>query len=123
MLRYHKEVYFPNNSAQTIGALCDYLNQQEWRYTAHSIDNIKLRVINIEDLLYFIKDLKLDYNKVFEFYADDKQNILKFCYRFNYKKLYDVILVISDNKELITIYINSINDRHDTLKKYLYATS
>jgi len=46
--------------------------------------------------------------------------ILKACYRVEYKE-YDFILVLSADKTIVTIYVNSKNDSHDTLNKNLYS--
>jgi hypothetical protein len=44
----------------------------------------------------------------------------KICYRIPYIKGLDIILVISEEKNIITIYLNSQTDKHETLKKELY---
>lgn len=122
MNRYHKDVYFPQEHVEQLTALVYQLNNKDWRYTAHCLDNARLRILNIEQLLYFIKnDLKIDVDGIFEYYIDEKNNIEKICYRFRYNNIYDIILVIGNNKEIITIYINSAEDKHETLKKELYA--
>jgi len=122
MNRYHKDVYFSQEHAEHLAALVYQLNNKDWRYTAHCLDNARLRILNIEQLLYFIKnDLKIDVDGIFEYYIDEKNNIEKICYRFRYNNIYDIILVIGNNKEIITIYINSAEDKHETLKKELYA--
>lgn len=117
MLRYHKEVYFSNELKEKLKAFTDNLNKKAWRYSQHALENIKYRTIDIENLLIYIKGLNLSDNDIFEAYIDD--DIVKACYRIKYN-LNDVILVIGKNKELITIYLNAVNDKHDTLKKELY---
>ena len=59
-------------------------------------------------------------SQVFEYYLDDKGEPIKLCYRINYDIDIDLILVISNIKELVTIYINDKDDLHYTLKKELY---
>jgi hypothetical protein len=79
-------------------------------------------VLNLEQLLYYIKnELKLNSEDVFEFYTDGEASIYKICYRFIFNKVYDVILVMGLNKEIITIYINSAEDKHETLDKTIYC--
>ncbi len=42
------------------------------------------------------------------------------CYRAHYKGSVDIILVLSQSKSIITIYINEVGDNHYTLKNELY---
>ena len=37
-------------------------------------------------------------------------------------KIYDIILVVSDRKTIVTIYVNAKDDNHLTLKKELYVS-
>ena len=121
-MRYHKNVFFPVYAQDKLTGLCYKLNFLQWQYTPHCIDNLKTRVIDLEQLLYFIKtDLKLNSDDVFEFYTDAKGNIEKLCLRVLYNKNIDIILVISNTKNIITIYINSSCDNHNSLRKNLYC--
>lgn len=121
MLRYHKKVYIEPIDLERLKTLTDRLNTLKWRYTPHSIDNLKYRAIDIEAVLLFIKDLELRADDIFEFYIDENsRDIIKVCYRIPYNKAIDLILIISKDKEIITIYINSTDDKHDTLKKEVY---
>jgi len=120
MLRYHKQVYIDSKALEQLKIFNNRLNGIDWNYTAHCIGNIKNRVLNLESCLRFIKGLELQAGQIFEFYTDDTGDIIKVCYRIEWEKLSDIILVIGYDKEIITIYINSRTDKHDTLKKDLY---
>lgn len=121
-MRYHKEVYFSDKHKEDIIKLTYILNNKPFRYTAHCLNNAKIRILNLEQLLYYIKnELKLNSEDIFEFYTDAEQNIYKLCYRFTFSKVFDVILVIGLNKEIITIYINSADDKHETLRRQKYC--
>lgn len=121
MLRYHKQVYFAPKDLDSLQAFTERLNSIKWRYTAHCLDSIKDRVIDLEGLLLFIKGLKLTLEAIFEYYADDNSRyIVKACYRISYINGIDIILVMNDDKEIITIYLNSREDEHFTLKKEIY---
>jgi hypothetical protein len=121
MLRYHKKVYLDPKDLDRLKTWTARLNSIAWNYTDHCIANLKYRAVDIEAVLRFIKDLTLRAEQVFEFYADDKsQDIIKVCYRINWLKDLDIILVIGEDKQIITIYINSNSDNHETLKKELY---
>ena len=120
MLRYHKKIYFPDTAEKDLSEFTNKLNKLNWGYTAHSIDNIKYRVIDNKSILLFIRDLKLDSKNIFEYYADDN-GIIKTCYRIPYMDNMDIILVLSECKEIITIYLNSNTDLHYFLKQELYS--
>jgi len=117
MNRYHIKIGFKHN--QVLQSLTEQLNGLKWQYTEHCLDHIKYRVLDIEGLLLFIKDVELNYNQIFEYY-EDNDIIEKICYRISYNKFQDIILVISKEKRIITIYINSKEDNHITLHKELY---
>jgi len=114
--RYHKKVYFPDT--KELSALNDKLNSLNWLYSVHALDNLKYRVINTFALLSYIKELKLNKDNIFEYYKEGNF-ISKVCYRINFKE-YDFILVLSENKEIITIYLNACDDEHLTLNRQLY---
>jgi len=121
-MRYHKNVYFSDKHKEDLIKLTYILNNKPFRYTSHCLDNTHLRVMNLEQLLYFIKnELKLNSEDVFEFYTDGAGSIFKLCYRFTYSNTYDIIMVIGLNKEIITLYVNTINDKHNTLDKNIYC--
>jgi hypothetical protein len=119
MNRYHIKVYIPANIKSQLKSFTDNLNTKKWLYSRHSIENLKYRNYNIKEILFFVKDLKLDYKNIFEIYTDDKNYIIKVCYRIKYKN-FDIILVINKDKKIITIYTNAKNDKHYTLNKTLY---
>lgn len=120
MLRYHKKVYFASGDIDRLKAFTANLNALEWQYSTHCLENIKYRALDIKGLLLFIRDLKLDNNQIFEYYAEEKsRDIIKVCYRIPFKAE-DIILVLSADKKIITIYLNSRDDDHFTLKEYLY---
>ena len=119
-MRYHKKVYMPDTDIKKLNALVDTLNGKNWRYSIHAIDNIKYRTYDIKATLLFIKGLILDVKNIFEYYAE-AEKITKICYRIPYINGMDLIIVISDTKELITIFINSQDDNHVTLDKNIYT--
>lgn len=121
MLRYHKGVYFPEEDKENLINFTNKLNTLTWGYSSHSLDNLKHRVIDTASLLNFIKVLTLSYDQIFEYYKTNLGAILKACYRIEYKN-YDFILVLSADKNIVTIYVNSKNDKHETLNKSLYTS-
>lgn len=119
MSRYHKKVNFPEEHNRDLEILTNELNSRDWTFSRHCLDNLKHRVIDIENLLNYIKDLKLCKDWIFEYYTYNNE-ITKLCYRVEYD-LYDFILVLNNQKKIVTIYINSKEDKHETLKKEIYT--
>ena len=121
MLRYHKKVYFNPADIERLKVFTEGLNSLNWKYSKHCLDNILHRAIDLEGLLLFIRDIKLSIEQIFEFYLDEhNRDIIKVCYRINWQKDLDIILVLGENKQIITIYINSKTDEHFTLRKEQY---
>ena len=74
---------------------------------------------NLLKTIKIAEELYLDY--VFEFYADRNNVIKKVCYRLPMKDLdYDLILVISSNGKVVTIYLNNNFTGNRALKRELY---
>jgi hypothetical protein len=120
MLRYHKAVFTEAEHWQRLEALTEILNSLKWTYISHCLSNIKSRAVDLEGLLRYIKGLRLNPGQIFEYYLADNGEPIKICYRIKWLKDIDIILVVSDEKEIITIYLNTSEDLHYTLKKELY---
>jgi len=120
MKRYHCKVFYPDNAKARLRSFTEALQGLTWQYSRHTLQNLKYRSYNVKDILLYIKDLKLDSKDIFEYYADNT-GIKKAVYKIDYKGLFDLCIVISDIKNIVTIYINSKNDNHDTLNKNLYV--
>ena len=120
MKRYHKKVYLPIDSRKKLQDFTDRVNTMNWRYTRHTLDNLKYRAINLQEVLTFVKGLRLEANAIFEYYATNIGDIMKVCYRVSYSQGMDLILVVGDNKEIITIYNNIAKDNHFTLNTSIY---
>lgn len=124
MLRYHKDVYFTKELKSKIIDFTENLNLLNWGYSKHCLENIKYRLADLKNALIFIKGITLYPENVFEVYQDfSNGKIIKACYRINFNSLQDLILVMAEDKTIITIYINSREDKHITLKKELYISA
>jgi len=121
MLRYHKQVYFDPKDIISLQTFTERLNALKWGYTEHCLNHIQSRAIDLEGVLRFIKGLKLTTEAIFEYYADEKsRDIIKACYRIPYMNGLDIILVMNDEKEIVTIYLNLSEDLHYTLRREQY---
>lgn len=122
MQRYHKQVYFPIAHNQAITALVAGLNAKDWSYSQHCLDNLDNRDIGYKKaILEFIKDLEIKEESIFEYYYNN--GIEKIVCRIPFDNMVDIILVISNSKNIITIYTNDNFDKHYTLNKGLYQTN
>jgi hypothetical protein len=122
MLRYHKKVFIDPLLLPRLKAFTASLNASDWGYSSHALENVKDRAIDLEALLRFIKGIILEPDTIFEFYIDDiTKDIIKACYRVEWANM-DIILVLGQDKKIITIYLNGKGDEHFTLNKDLYNT-
>ena len=122
MNRYHKKIYFPHTAE--LDCFNKVLNGLTWDYTLHCLENIKNKVHyknEIEDILIYILQLDLDDKDIFEYY-EESDKIIKACYRVSYTDERDLILVMSADKKIVTIYFNGVDDDHVTLDKSLYIS-
>ena len=122
MNRYHIKIGFKIEDIDRLKDFTNQLHSMEYRYTLHSIENIKYRAVDLEGVLRYIKGARLDFKDIFEYYTDGTDKIIKVCYRLRNYNLTDIILVLNDKKEIITTYLNDKTDEHFTLKKDLYNT-
>ena len=124
--RYHKKIYFPKEHTKILNDLVEHINSQNLRYSKHCIDRLYEKEFNekkVNNVLNFIKNLAFEYSNIFEYYADGyigKEKIRKICFRVPYTEYSDIIVVISKECTLITIYANDKSDNHITLKTELY---
>lgn len=123
MLRYHKQVYFPVDKQKDLELFAQALNTLSWHITAHVKAELIRKGLLQQDFLQFIRDYQAKIDDCFEFYYDEtKKEIIECVYRVSYDKRQDVILCVSKDKSLITVYLNDKEDNHCTLKKYIYQT-
>jgi len=121
MLRYHKAVYYLDTAEQALTVFTDSLNFKPWLYSSHCLDSLKHRTSDVQAILKYISGLTLNSSNIFEYSILDN-NIKQACFRIKYNNVNDIIVIISVDKKIITIYLNKIIDKHETLNKRLYAT-
>lgn len=119
-MRLHIKTGFRPEDIKKIEAMTAYLNKINWQYTRHCLDQIKNRNINLENLLLYIRDYKLQAQEVFEVYINSAGQVDKICYRFKYTEDQDIIIVLGSNKQIITVWTNNKTDLHFTLDLSLY---
>lgn len=122
MLKYHKEVYFPIKYHSKLINFNNELKEYTFKFSNHTKQRVIEKINNFEYFNIFISNLKLNSTNIIE-YTVNNNEIEKVLYRFKYNENEEIILSISQNKTIITIYLNNINDKHFTLNKKIYCQS
>lgn len=120
MARYNKQVFFPIEHKDKLEQVNARLNGLKYIFTNHFFKQLKQRFSDIEKIGQYLKNLKLQEVNIFEYYIDG-DNITKVCYRIEYTSKDDIILVLSKDKVLISIFLNAVNDNHKTLNKNQFS--
>lgn len=117
--RYHVALYFPAGAQEALSAFVQRVNGLNWNFTCHSFERIKEKAQDVEKVGLFLKGLELTKESAFEYYEENGR-IIKAVFRLPYNSEKALILVVSDTKNIVTVYLNNIKDNHKTLdpKKY-----
>jgi len=119
--KYHKNIYFEHEKElqDLIKKLNNY-NKISISYHAKQRISDKIPK-NKWYLLHNILIEKINFNDIIE-YTIINNIIDKILIRKNFNKTQDILLSISNNKKIITIYLNNSIDSHFTLNKNNYVT-
>lgn len=112
--RYHKSVFFPPGIEDKLFSFTKKLNYSEWTYTDHALDRLSEETRH-KKIKEFLKSVWLDPEWIFEIYVG-KTDIKKVCFRCSYSEEEDLIIVVTDEKSLVTLYFNDVGDLHDTME-------
>lgn len=87
--------------------------------TCHAIEaayNDRYGIIDIPE------KINLSKVKIFEIEVDDIGNLIKVCIRMKYNDDYDLCMpILIKGLKIKTVWLNSVNDRHNTLDRSKYA--
>lgn len=124
--RYHRDVFFPDWMEESLGNFMEeVLTKGQVVFSVHSVDKIVSGVFEYGRLLqkYLLKSISresLRSASPFEFYAIDRE-IRKVCFRFSYPSFpVDIVLVISVDGTVITLYTIHQGDNHETMNTSVY---
>lgn len=124
LLRFHKDLFYPKWYNESIEVFTKNLAEKQLICSYHATKKYESFSRQykkaIRDILKNV-DLESSKDFIFEFCANDKNEIKKACYRFPTPELgSDVIFVISSNAKVVTIFLNRNFDPHVSLDTSLY---
>jgi hypothetical protein len=119
--RYHRTIFLPNTFQNDLEKVLTSFSRKQWLWGFHAVRKLvdstdKETAKKIVEKVYH---LVVSPENVFEVYyrGDD---IEKFCVRVSLTKLLDLILVVTKNKTLVTIYVNMKANKHEELDETHY---
>lgn len=127
--RYHREIFFPEWFSDSMDTYRASLKTKgNIFFTLHAVEKVLEYCleygITLSKILFkcvnrnFLSD-----SRAFEFYAVGRE-IRKVCFRFSFEQFpVDLILVISKDGCVITVYDTNKGDSHKSLDKKLYRRS
>lgn len=124
--RFHRGVYFPEWTEESLDSFLQEVLQTGYiTFSAHALK----RTVEYTDehgksflrfLLKCVKRNALSIQNVFEFYSVEEY-IKKVCFRCSTEELpVDLVLVISRDATVITVFVVNRGDNHETMDKTLY---
>ena len=120
--RYHKNIYF--NPRYNLQKFCDKLNKQEvLTISEHARDNL-IYYFGLGDLknkIEWLQKIKFVKHNLYEFYIKNGQ-MIKAGFKLVYNQNTDLILVVSRDKTLVTVFKSELKENYKPKKKHLYAT-
>lgn len=129
MQRYHREIFFPDWSEDALKNFTDKIsNSSSIVFSIHALEKVVDASFQYGKQLfkYLLKSVRrssMEPDSVFEFYAV-RGEIKRACFRFSYDVFsVDLVLVISSDSTVVTVYTINKGDLHDTLNTKLYERS
>ena len=120
MNKYHKNIHFPIKHQEKLKSFTDRLNNiSKFSFTSHARENVLLRINDLKYFYEFMLNLSLADSMIFEYVIND-DIIEKVVYRINYDDVRDIIISVTENKKIVTLYFNNVNDAHVTLRNKEY---
>lgn len=124
--RYHVEVYFPPWAEESLKVFTETIQQKgSLAFSTHAVGkivngNLEYGRQLFKYLLKSIRKVSLKPESIFEFYAQG-EFVQKAVFRFSFEEFpVDIILVISADGTVITMYTTNKGDNHDSLNLNLY---
>jgi hypothetical protein len=118
MLKYHKDLGFKRDDVILAQRLIEALKGKPFIFSKHCLIEL-LKESEAENIGRSIKDYILKWDDVFEVVTSEGR-ILKIGFRilFNDK---DIVFILSNDKTILTAWLNNVKDGHFTLKASNYV--
>lgn len=127
--KYHRDIFFPEWSEESKAVFLKTLRRNGGvTISIHSMEKIVNYCFTYgrQMLKFLLKSMKragLDSASIFEFTADDRR-ITKACFRFSFQEFpVDLVLVISADGNIITVFTTNKGDNHDSMNTEIYERS
>lgn len=127
--RYHRSIFFPDWAEKSLEEfLINVSGTGSLKFSTHAVEKIVDCSFNygrsfLEHLLKVVKKGSLNLDRVFEFYSTETR-IKKACFRYTLPRFpVDLILVISADGVIVTVFVTNKEDNHSTLNEKLYERS
>lgn len=121
--RYHREIFFPEWAEGGLEIFVStILKKGSLTFSLHAMDKSVDYCVTYGKNLFLetLKKIPLEFKNIFEFRSVGEE-IRKACFRYSLEELpVDIVLVISSDGVVITIYLINKGDNHATLNKKLY---
>lgn len=125
--RFHRDIYFPSTFDTSIKLFMDEIVALgPLTFSLHSIEKIVDYSFEygknfFQFLVKAVRRDSLNPEKVFEYYSSKNGKVTKACLRYTFEEFpVDIVMVVSANGVVITMYISNKGDNHATLNKKLY---
>ena len=86
MNRYHIKLGFEAGHISQLKELTEQLNNRDFSYSEHCLDNLKYRFIDLKGILLFIKGIELRAEHIFEYYEENGK-IIKLMETLGFEKV------------------------------------
>ena len=125
MERYHRDLGIPEVHLKRLESLNEKFNSSKrFGRTTHAFHRLNQRFDYVSILNHLANKIVFKVEDVFEIYVENDV-VQKVCYKIDYRtspyESQDLILVLTKDKAIVTLYINAKGDNHKTLKKELYT--
>jgi len=122
MERYHKDLGFPKVHLKRLEELnAKYNSSKRFGRTSHAVQRLNERFDYLNILKFLAEEIRFKVEDIFEIYVENEV-VQKVCYKIDYSSWQDLIIILTKDKAIVTLYANAKNDNHKTLKKELYQT-
>lgn len=125
--RYHRDVLFPQWYETSLNIFIRAVRSHgSITFSLHALEktieySFEYGRTMFKFLLRSVRRNSLDPNSVFEFYASDEE-IHRACFRYSFEEFpVDLVLVISADGVVVTVFVINKTDNHTTLNRNLYV--